>query len=1057
MLLIHFTSGLPARGPELTSLKHSNTAFSMRNVFVISGKLVTVTEWNKTLAVTRSPKVIARFIPEEVARLYIAYIADVLPFQRLLQDHADPDGSIKDITNQYLFWDDGEIWDTPKISNIIRRHTKRFFGESFGLRAWRDIAIAYRRKYLTPSENFVDLPGNMDMVAEQAGHHEETELHHYALTPNMLHGLGDGQLEKWMAISVAWQVNVLHIGKANASEAEADKSELPSGPLWLRQAIAPLVKTLKAQNEMLNTVCNQVTLFSEENSELHGLISAGNKIPISTNSLDRLGSKRPTEGTVSRDLEARPDKRRNLPTPGSSILRAVPSERDFQCALKALFGPSASWLTDDQRLLIDSMFSNRLVVAKLPTSCGKTLAIMLSAYFNPGTTTIAVVPFNILKVDLMARLRHVGISTSVFDSDSQVSTTVVFVTPEAINTEAFKQFTRTILSANLLARVIFDEVHILLESYRRAQGTIALQYISSLDVPIVWMSATLTAEIRADLKGLIPNDHVSILRPTLKPNIGYHVTVASYIRHGILISNWLAQVAPKNVLILTMDVSSAKEIANMCGTGYISSETTNEQKMQLLADFRDMKCRALIGTSILAQGLDYEGIGLVINYRGGWSLPYIEQSANRGGRKGEESFSIILLDGKDISTFKDRDLSEFCSTIQCRRRVLARALDSDDSKQKCEAGEIPCDNCLTSRPDDYINYRRSFPLVDILRDCDYSKKDNHSIKTSTFSSLDPSSNLWNSSTRALASPVPDIEILTAPSTPLRIAPTQSTTDLHGIFSQITSHTNTSPGLRRSATDISTPPPRSHAQRKYWSLTSPSSCSNSSPRPGSPAPIYQGSKLRLVPELFKDTPPTFDSSHEENAKSQIHSRALLESIPTAMQMLYRIPSALAVTMADKIMMRMIMQAWCLKCLVSQGLVLNHATTKCKEAPVINWRGECEALKKFLGRRNLQGRFVHFYCHMSMHKGLHTPGQKGPCEKDSYPHLMVLAALRVGLLKDRFREEYDINGAETIEELAAKLFDSYGKTKMEWYGDLVLNKVWLEIIWIRTGFNDVQLDV
>ena len=132
-------------------------------------------------------------------------------------------------------------------------------------------------------------------------------------------------------------------------------------------------------------------------------------------------------------------------------------------------------------------------------------------------------------------------------------------------------------------------------------------------------------------------------------------------------------------------------------------------------------------------------------------------------------------------------------------------------------------------------------------------------------------------------------------------------------------------------------------------------------------------------------------------------------------------------------------------------------KCKEAPVINWRGECEVLKKFLGRRNLQGRFVHFYCHMSMHKGLHTPGQKGPCEKDSYPHLMVLAALRVGLLKDRFREEYDINGVEIIEELAAKLFDFYGKTKMEWYGDLVLNKVWLEIIWIRTGFNDVQLDV
>ena len=66
---------------------------------------------------------------------------------------------------------------------------------------------------------------------------------------------------------------------------------------------------------------------------------------------------------------------------------------------------------------------------------------------------------------------------------------------------------------------------------------------------------------------------------------------------------------------------------------------------------------------------------------------------------------------------------------------------------------------------------------------------------------------------------------------------------------------------------------------------------------------------------------------------------------------------------------------------------------------------------------------------MHKGLYTPGQKGPCKKNLYPYLIVLAALRVRLLKDRFREEYNINGAEIIEELTAKLFDFYKKTKME----------------------------
>ena len=55
----------------------------------------------------------------------------------------------------------------------------------------------------------------------------------------------------------------------------------------------------------------------------------------------------------------------------------------------------------------------------------------------------------------------------------------------------------------------------------------------------------------------------------------------------------------------------------MCGTGYINSEIINEQKIQLLANFRNMKCRVLIKTSILAQKLNYEGINLIINYKGG--------------------------------------------------------------------------------------------------------------------------------------------------------------------------------------------------------------------------------------------------------------------------------------------------------------------------------------------------------------------------------------------------------------------------------------------------------
>jgi hypothetical protein len=59
LLLVHITSGQPARGTELLSLQHSNTAQGHhRSIFIKEGLISTVTSYHKGYNITRSTKII---------------------------------------------------------------------------------------------------------------------------------------------------------------------------------------------------------------------------------------------------------------------------------------------------------------------------------------------------------------------------------------------------------------------------------------------------------------------------------------------------------------------------------------------------------------------------------------------------------------------------------------------------------------------------------------------------------------------------------------------------------------------------------------------------------------------------------------------------------------------------------------------------------------------------------------------------------------------------------------------------------------------------------------
>ena len=81
LVLMHITGGQPARGPEILSVRHRNTAQGgHRNLFIEDGLVVFVTRYSKQYMITGDVKIIHRYLPREVGELIVWYQWLVLPF-----------------------------------------------------------------------------------------------------------------------------------------------------------------------------------------------------------------------------------------------------------------------------------------------------------------------------------------------------------------------------------------------------------------------------------------------------------------------------------------------------------------------------------------------------------------------------------------------------------------------------------------------------------------------------------------------------------------------------------------------------------------------------------------------------------------------------------------------------------------------------------------------------------------------------------------------------------------------------------------------------------------
>ena len=76
--------GQPARGPELGSIKVSNSMYSVQNIYIINGQVCFLTMYDKAWKRRGNTEYIVRYLPDTIGQTLVQYLVFVRPFARVL-------------------------------------------------------------------------------------------------------------------------------------------------------------------------------------------------------------------------------------------------------------------------------------------------------------------------------------------------------------------------------------------------------------------------------------------------------------------------------------------------------------------------------------------------------------------------------------------------------------------------------------------------------------------------------------------------------------------------------------------------------------------------------------------------------------------------------------------------------------------------------------------------------------------------------------------------------------------------------------------------------------
>jgi superfamily II DNA/RNA helicase len=213
------------------------------------------------------------------------------------------------------------------------------------------------------------------------------------------------------------------------------------------------------------------------------------------------------------------------------------------------------------------------------------------------------------------------------------------------------------LSCAALRTVVIDEAD---ETLALDDGSELRNMLSALSktVQLVFCSATLSAQTIAHMQSLRP-DAVRIAPHAVMRTAPDALVLPPHIRHTFItvplrdridiVRKLIAAEQPSGVLLFVQDtrhIASVCAKLQFCGIDAISvyADQPRLQRTQAMERLRKNQFLVIVGTDVLARGLDACTVSHVIHYDAPYSPEQYVHRAGRTGRMGNTGTSVILID-----------------------------------------------------------------------------------------------------------------------------------------------------------------------------------------------------------------------------------------------------------------------------------------------------------------------------------------------------------------------------------------------------------------------------
>ena len=401
-------------------------------------------------------------------------------------------------------------------------------------------------------------------------------------------------------------------------------------------------------------------------------------------------------------------------TPASAL--SSERERAKWDALSSAFGFSE--FRPGQEAIIDTVLSDRSVLAVMPTGAGKSLCYQVPA-LALGGLTIVVSPLVALMNDQVAALRLNGVAADAIhsgqDRDTNVAawrraaqgeTRLLYMAPERLVTPRMLEAVER-LPVSLFA---IDEAHCIAQwgpAFRPEYAELSVLADRFPHVPIIALTATADEETRREIgERLFRGPHQSFVHGFDRPNIRLEARSKSGWKDQLI--EFVAPRRGEAGIVYCLSRKRTEEVAALLGAEGIAclpyhagldADTRAERQDRFVTE----DGLVIAATVAFGMGIDKADVRFVVHTDMPASLEAYYQEIGRAGRDGGPAVAHMLYGANDMRMrrqfIEDEEADEdgkrrnrarldaligFAEATECRRQSLLRYFGED--------GE-PCGNC----------------------------------------------------------------------------------------------------------------------------------------------------------------------------------------------------------------------------------------------------------------------------------------------------------------------------------------------------------------------------